>query len=263
MKSRRASRKVAEPQVDETQAAALAAIDRFTRVLALAGISRDRMMAAFQAACANLPERLFSAGRTLNHELLEAGHILTVWLSDPNYLDQRGAPLPVRLCGSAPSLEALIERAGSELRTDQVVKYLVKTGTVTKVGRRYAVRRTAVSVARDPELSCAHGLQIVQALLHTIENNAPPLRDRRYCFQYTATNRRFPLRLRAEFDTRLQRLGMDFLRRVDADMRRGEESRQPGEPTLRMTLGLFQSAENNHRSSVRAPRASARTSRRK
>jgi hypothetical protein len=263
MKSRRANPRPTDPQPEETQAAALAAINRFTRVLALAGISREKMASAFQEACARLPESLFRSGRTLNQELLEAGHILSVWRSDPNYLDQQGEPIAIRLRGAPPSLEALNNRASSELHIDQVVKYLVRTGSITKVGRRYAVRRTSVSVARDPELACAHGLRTVLALLHTIENNAPPIQDRRYCFQFTAHNRRFPTRLRAEFDTRMRLLGMDFLRRLDADMNRAEESMRPGEPTLRMTVGLFQSAENSHRPPIRAPRTSARTSRRK
>ena len=263
MKSRRANPGAAEPQAEETRAAALAAITRFARVLALTGISREKMASAFHEACVRLPERLFRSGRTLNHELLESGHVLSVWLSDPNYLDQHGHPLPIRLRGASPSLEALVNRVSSELQIEQVVKYLIRTGTVTKVGRCYALRRTAVSVARDPELACAHGLQTVLALLHTIENNAPPIQDRHLCFEFTAGNTRFPTRLRGEFDTRLRRLGMDFLRRLDADMRRAEDSRRPGEPTLRMTVGLFQSEVNNHRPSNRAPRESARGSRRK
>ncbi len=263
MKSRRANPMAAEPQAEETQVAALAAIHRFARVLALTGISRENLASAFRDACARLPESLFRSGRTLNHELLESGHVLSVWLSDPGYLDQRGEPLPIRLRGAPPSLEALINRVSSELQIDQAVKYLIRTGSIAKIGRRYAVRRTSVSVSRDPELSYAHGLQTVLALLHTIENNAPPIRDRRRRFEFTAGNRRFPTRLRAEFDTRLRRLGMDFLRRLDADMRRAEDSRRPGEPTLRMTVGLFQSEENNHRASSRPPRASARPSRRK
>lgn len=263
MKSRRANPKAAEPQAEGTQAAALAAINRFARVLALTGISREKMACAFRESCARLPESLFRSGRTLNHELLESGHVLSVWLSDPNYLDQHGQPLPIRLRGASPSLEALIHRVSSELQIDQVVQYLVRTGSITKVGRRYAVRRNNVSVSRDPELAYAHGLQTVLALLHTIENNAPPIQDRHLCFEYTASNRCFPARLRAGFDTRLRRLGTDFLRRLDADMSRAEESRRPGEPTLRMTVGLFQSEENNHRASVRVPQASARPRRRK
>jgi hypothetical protein len=261
MKSRRASPKPAEPQAEETHAAALAAIARFARVLALTGISREKMATAFREACAGLPESLFRSGRTLNHELLESGHVLSVWLSDPNYLDQQGQPLSIPLRGASPSLEALIGRVSSKLQIDQVVKYLVRTGSITKLGRRYRVRRTSVSVSRDPELAYAHGLQTVLALLHTIENNAPPIQDRHRCFEFTAGNRRFPTRLRGEFDTRLRRLGMDFLRRLDADMRRAEDSRRPGEPTLRMTVGLFQSEQNNRPPPTTAPRASARASR--
>ena len=252
-----------DPQAEEIQATALAAVERFARVLALTGISRAKMASAFQEACAGLPESLFQSGRRLNHKLLESGHVLSVWLSDPNYLDQQGQPLPIRLRGAPPSLEALLGRINSDIQIDEVVKYLVRTGSIAKVGRRYRIRRTSVSVSRDPELAYAHGLQTVLALLNTIENNAQPIEDEDVCFEFTASNTRFPTRLRGEFDTRLRRLGMDFLRRLDADMRRAEDSRRHGEPTLRMSVGLFQSEQNNPPPTSNASRASARASGRK
>ena len=42
-----------------------------------------------------------------------------------------------------------------ELKLDQVVKYLVRTGSITKVGQRYALNRRNVSLSGYPELAYA------------------------------------------------------------------------------------------------------------
>jgi hypothetical protein len=263
MKSRRASHKYTEARAEETRTIALEAIDRFARVLALTGLSREQMAYAFHEACARVPASLLKSGQTLERELVDAAHILTLWLSDPNYLNQAGEPLRIRSSGAQPSLDALIKRVNPELELDRVVKYLVRTGSVTRVGQRYAVRQRNVSFSSHPELVYVHGLQAVLGLLRTLENNALPKKNRGLRFESMAGNPRFPARLRAQFDTRLRRLGMDFLNRLDADMQRAEQSRRPGEPTLRMRVGLFQCEEDSNRPSVRAPRKLARASRRK
>jgi hypothetical protein len=263
MKAPRTSQRHAQARAAETKAIALEAIDRFARVLALTGMSREQMGYAFHEACARVPKRLIKSGQTLERELVDAAHILTLWLSDPNYLHHSGEPLRIRSSGAQPSLDALIQRVNPELELDRVVKYLVRTGSVTQVGQRYAVRQRNVSFSSDPELAYAHGLQAVLGLLRTIEDNALPKKNRRLWFENMAGNPRFPARLRAQFDTKLRRLGMDFLKRLDADMQRAEQSARPGEATVRMRVGLFQCEENAHRPSLRAPREVARGSRRK
>ncbi len=263
MNLRRASRERGEARAKETRSIALEAIERFARVLALTGMSREEMAYAFHEACARVPQSRLKEGQVLERELVDAAHILTLWLSDPNYLNQDGEPLRIRLRGEQPSLEALIKRANPELELERVVKFLVRTGSVTKVGQRYAVRKRNVSFSSDPELSYANGLQAVLGLLRTIENNAPPRKNRRLWFENNAGNPRFPARLREEFDAKLRRLGMDFLKRLDADMQRAEQSRQPREPTVRMRVGLYQYEVDSHRPSFRAPRESSPGSRRR
>jgi hypothetical protein len=226
-------------------------------------MSREQMAYAFHEACTRVPKSLLKSGQMLERELVDAAHILTLWLSDPIYLDPVGEPLRIRARGMQPSLDALIKRANPELDLDRVVKYLVRTGSVTKVGQRYAVRRRSVSFSRAPDLAYAHGLQAVLGLLRTIENNALPKKNGRLCFESTAGNPRFPARLRGEFDSRLRRLGMEFLNRLDADMQRAEQSLRPGEPTIRMRVELFQSEDNSHRPSIRTLRKSPRGRQRK
>jgi hypothetical protein len=253
MKLGRATQKRATARTEETRAIALEAIDRFARVLALTGMSREEMAYAFHEACTKVPKSLLKSAQTVERELVDAAHVLTLWLSDPNYLDKAGQPLRIRLHGTPPSLDALIQQANPELDSAQVVKYLIRTGSAGKVGQRYVVKNRGVSFEGDPELTYAHGLQAVLGMLRTIENNAVPKKDRRVWFEFFAKNPRFPVRLRGKFDERLRRLGFDFLKRLDADMQRAEQSRQPGERTVRLAVGLFQSEEEGRRSSGGRP----------
>jgi hypothetical protein len=253
MRPQRAGHKNAEDRV-EAKAIAREAIDRFARVLALTGMSREQMAYVFREACARAPKSLLKSGQLLERELVDAAHILTLWLSDPNYLDQYGEPLRIRSSGALPSLYALSKRLNPELKLDRMVKYLVRTGSVTRVGQRYVVRQRNVSFSSDPELAYAHGLQAVLGLLRTIEDNALPKKNQRLWLENMTGNPRVPARLRTEFDTKLCRLDMDFLNRMDADMQRAEQARPPGEPTVRLKVGLYQYVENSHRPSFRAPR---------
>jgi hypothetical protein len=247
MKPRRAAHKHAAARAAETKALALEAIDRFARVLALTGMSREQMAYAFHEASAKVPKSLLKSGQTLERELVDTAHVLTLWLSDPNYLDKTGEPLRIPSRGGPPSLDALIQRVNPEVGLDQVVNYLTRTGSVIKVGRRYAVKNRGMSFEGDPELAYTHGLQAVLGMLRTIENNALPKKNARVWFESFAENPRFPARLQGEFDARLRRLGIDFLKRLDGDMQRAEQLRQPGERTVRMAVGLYQCEGEGHR----------------
>jgi hypothetical protein len=262
MKARRAAHKHAEARAAETKAIALEAIDRFARVLALTGMSREQMAYAFHEASARVPKTLLRSGQTLERELVDAAHVLTLWLSDPNYLDKSGEPLRISARGAPPSLNALMQRVNRELGLDQVVKYLTRTGTVIKVGQRYAVRNRSMSFRGDPELAYAHGLQAVLGMLRTIENNALPKKNARIWFENFAENPRYPVRLQGEFDARLRRLGIDFLKRLDADMQRAEQLRRPGERTVRMAVGLYQCEGEGHGMSARTSREARKVRRR-
>ncbi len=261
MKARRAAHKHAEARAAETKALALEAIDRFARVIALTGMSREQMAYAFHEASARVPASLLKSGQTLERELVDAAHVLTLWLSDPNYLDKTGEPVRIPSRGDAPSLNALIQRVNPDLGFDQVVNYLTRTGSMIKVGNRYKAKTRSMSFGGDPELAYAHGLQAVLGMLRTIENNALPKKNARVWFENFAENPRFPARLQGQFDARLRRLGIDFLRRLDADMQRAEQLRRPGERTVRMAVGLYQCEGEGHRYASRTAREATRKGR--
>ncbi len=263
MKSGRVVHKIADRIAEEHNLIALEAIDKFARVLALTGMSHEQMTHAFHEACARVPKRFLTGRRTLERELFEAVHILTLWVSDPSYLNQFGEPLRIRSSGASPSLEALAKRIDPKLKLSQVMKFLTRTGSIIRVGKRYSLKRRNVALLANPDLEYANGLEAILGLLRTIEHNAPQKKSRGGWFESATYNPRFPVRLRAQFDAKLQLLGLDFLSRLDAEMERAEQTRRPGEPTVRMRVQLYKCEDDTHRPTPRTRSKLVRDDRRK
>jgi hypothetical protein len=66
----------------------------------------------------------------------EAAHVITLWYMDSEYLGAHSRPVPLRLHGPAPSIEALIKRVNPRLSIAGVLDYLNAAKTLKKEGRR-------------------------------------------------------------------------------------------------------------------------------
>lgn len=220
-------------------ATALEAVDRFVRILARCGCSPSDILEAFSNACDRLPKRKAISRTRTRRELSNASHILTVWFSDAAYLDHGGNPIWLAARGTAPSLEALVNRVDPTLDVDELVCYLLRTKALKRRGARYVPTRRTLSLrgAEGPEVF--RNLRSLVGLLRTLEHNMQPKRATRSWFEYFAENPAFPVGAREAFDTRLDDLGMKFLQRIDSDMHRRELGRAPGERTVRMGVGVY------------------------
>ena len=215
------------------------AIERFARVLAHCGGSPEDLVTAFTAACRRIPAEFSTRASATSGEMTDASHVLTIWYSDPQYLDQQGMPRPLPMQGVAPSLEALIERVSPRLAVDEVLHYLLKVRALRRIGRRYAPRSRSLALRGTGGPTNFRNLRGLTAMLRTLEHNGRPRRLARGWFEVFAENPAFPARARAAFDARLDRLGMDFLQAIDSDMHRRELTRKPGEPTVRIGVGVY------------------------
>src|SRR5258708_7927633 len=113
---------------------AFEAMLRFARGLARTGISTEQMARAFDKACEQVPRMLVNRGRQHTRELIDASHVLTVWYSDPMYLDANAEPIRLRAHGDAPSLEALIKQVDATLDAAVVIRYLIRARTIQPSG---------------------------------------------------------------------------------------------------------------------------------
>lgn len=228
------------------------AIERFTRVLAQCGGSPEEIAAALSSACRRIPKGYAAASHRAAREMNDASHVLTVWFSDPLYVDRDGSPIRLPVRGPAPSLEALLQRVDRSLNVDELLTYLVRTHAVKQLGTRYVPKSRALSLRGVVGLS----LRGLVGMLRTLEHNLRPKDQVRSWFEYVAENPRFPARARAAFDARLDRLGMEFLHGLDADMHRRESALKPGERTVRIGVGMYRfEDEPEVRSSIPPRRA--------
>jgi hypothetical protein len=176
-------------------------------------------------------------------ELSDASHILTVWFSDPLYLDHEGHPVRLAVRGPAPSLQALVARIDPTLDVDEVLRYLRRNHALRRIGTRYAPKGRALVLRNTRGPDHFRNMRGLLAMLRTLEHNTRPKRRVPGWFERFAENPAFPMSARATFDTRLYEHGMKFLRAMDADMHRQELRRKPGEPVVRIGVGVYRFEE--------------------
>jgi hypothetical protein len=218
---------------------AFEAMLRFARALARTGVSTEQMTQAFAKACEQVPQKLVTQARRHMREVIDAAHVVTVWYSDPMYLDANGEPIRLRARGQAPSLEALIKRVDGSLDLAEVIRYLARARTIRRVGSGYLPRRRAVLLRGAGGAGNFLDLRMLVGVLRNVEHNSQPKHRARRWFQRFAETPHFPVRARVELDDKLERLGTDLLNSLDADMQRAESARRPGEPTVRMGIGIY------------------------
>jgi hypothetical protein len=165
----------------------------------------------------------------------DAAHVLTLWFSDPAYLDAKGHPRPLFLRGATGSIEALARRVHKRLEARGVVRYLA----LRRVGTRYVPQDRALSLRGAGGPDHFRKLRCLQGFLRTLEYNDRPRRRVPGRFEFFAENPNFPVSARAAFDNRLRPRGMRFLMQIDADMLRHERARRKGEPTVRVGVGVY------------------------
>jgi len=220
----------------------LEAIERFVRLLARMGISARELRSAVAKACERHADTF--EGRKVGYTTeTQAAHILTVWFSEPLYVDRQGAPLPLAAQGREPSIEALTARVGGSLRTAEVIRYLLKAKALKRQGTKYVPQRRDALFQGRGHTGRYHNLLPLLGMLSTLLHNSRPHEDARNWFEARSYNPKLPRRARAHLASQVSRLGLDFLRVLDADMHRAERAANPGEPTVHSGIGVYQYEE--------------------
>ena len=220
-------------------AAALEAIHRFSRVMIVrCGYDADAVDVAIANAVSSCRHDLPTAP-ALMREIPEASHIVTLWGSNIDYVDEAGKPLPLPLRGKGKSIEALAWQTNPALDLDELLQYLLRTNTVSPVGEAYALRQKWVMLRGIP--GSAHGRSIrgLLGVLRTFEHNLLADSDDRSWFEFMAENPHFPVSKLGAFDKLLRRLGLAMLRKLDGFMRHCETHRDPNEPTVWVGIGTY------------------------
>jgi len=222
---------------------ALEAVQRFVRVLARYGCTPEDIAREVTNAVRQIPRSWASRAMAALCDPDDAGHVLTLWFSDPAYLDFRGNPRPLPFRGAGGSLEALARRVDRNLEAREVLKFLVRHGGLKRVGTRYVPRDRKIILRRAGGPLYFRNLRGLLGMLRTLEHNSQPKRRVPGWFEALAANPSFPVSARQAFEKRLGRLAWRFLYHIDADMHRRERERKPDEQTVRLGVGVYRFEE--------------------
>ena len=238
---------------------ALEAIELFVRLLARCGLEPDAVMQQVHRAFELVQRRWVNEAQAAPREISEATHVLTVWFSDPSYLDQAGMPRPLPLRGSEQTLETLVSSIDRRLDAAEVLAYLLKGRALRRLGSRYVPRGRELSLRGVRGPNEFRNLRGLLAMLRTFEHNNRPRRQARGWFEFSAENPRIPKRACRKFDgfvnVRAKRLLFD----IDSELRRLELTCKPGEPTVRLGTGIYRFEEDLSASENPVRRRSRRT----
>ena len=223
---------------------AIEAINHFVRLLAQCGCEGDAVLEQVQRACTQVPRRLAREARAAPREISDATHVLTVWFSDPAYLDDRGTPRPLPLRGAGRSLERLVSSIDRGLDASEVLAYLLKGRALRRLGARYVPRGRVLSLRGIRGPNEFRNLRGLLAMLRTLEHNSQPRRHTPSWFEFCAENPRIPKRACARYDEFVSVRAMRFLYDVDSELRRLELTCKPGEPTVRLGTGVYRFEED-------------------
>jgi Family of unknown function (DUF6502) len=201
-----------------------------------AGHSPKELVREFREICGALkePANRWDAAR-LNY-LGDLPHIIALWHSDPQYVDSRGAPIPLPLRARGPSLCALIDRVLPGEDPEAVADSLMKLQGVQQHGACYVPR---VRYFTYPTASARiHGFTALLGMLRTVEHNVAGRRKSTPILERTALNPSFPVSELPAFHRRLSTAAEEILWNLDGDMRRREASHRGG-PRVRLGVGIY------------------------
>lgn len=212
------------------------AVRRFVRLIARAGYAPHAIEDEVRRTCAHIPGSWLKVRERFDTEV--PGHVLTLWFSDPAYLDRDGNPRPLPVRGATGSLESLVRRVDPRLEVQAVARYLSRGGTLRRQGTRYVPReRTVIFRSCDDLRPVLGGLF---GLLKTLEPSRSGAHIGRGALQRFAANSRVPVSAVPALEEQVRRLAGRLVIRMDADMARWELKARKGEPKVRMGIGVYQ-----------------------
>lgn len=213
-------------------------VDLFTRVMIRAGYLPSTVAKGVQSAAARVPKTVRPDTQGSRLDLADAGHILTLWAQDPDYLLPSGALRPIPARGPAPSIEALVARVSPRLTFAEGWSQLERTSTLQAVGKRYVPRDEAIIYLGDRELLAANTLRFLHACLRNLDHNLQKGASEPWYLR-SAQHADFPTRaVNGYLQESIQR-GMQFLRSEDTVMLRAAKAAAPSKERRRVSVNLF------------------------
>jgi hypothetical protein len=168
----------------------------------------------------------------------EASHLITLWCSSPDFVDDNGQPLPLPARGKHRSVQSLLHRVNPNASVEEIIDYLRHTGTLRRLGGKYALNRRWLFIRGIPGSAQLRSLRELVGMLQTLEHNLTAPSHESGWFEFVAFNPHFPVSQLPGFDQYLRREGMGLLRKIDHFLHQREAARKAREPTVWVGVSL-------------------------
>lgn len=191
----------------------------------------DRTLNDWHEHCAPSPD----AER--RQDLDDLAHVLSIWHTDPRFVDRNGQPRRLRQAGRAPSFEALARIAIPSVPPQDVLKRLLIVGVVEidSHDRVRALRRELLIKQWD-ELGLWNWRHAARRHLETLEFNYTVPGEGR--FERTARSERLPVQSLPLFHRWVREHGADFVQMVDDWLTQHEGPAPADEDQDAITAGI-------------------------
>jgi hypothetical protein len=174
----------------------------------------------------SLDHTLLAAHRIYPHSA-EIGELLTAWHQNPEYLDDLGNPMPIKMRGSRRSFGILAKKSVPNIHISTLLTELERVGAVSIDKNQFIhVHMRSLPVYEDKRLATQYTLTSLDSFIRTLRHNLdsdPSNSDQ--LFHRVAWNREFDSRLIPTLKIKVKRQGQSFLESFDNWMMRKAKAR--------------------------------------
>jgi hypothetical protein len=185
------------------------------------------------------------ASRRLYHHTVAIGELLSAWHQNPEYLDNFGNPLPIKMRGSRRSFGRLAKNSVPNMDASSLLTELEHVGAVTIDKNRFIhVQMRSLPVYEDKRLAIQHTLTSLHSFIRTLRHNLdsePANTDQ--LFHRIAWNGAFDQLLVPTLKIKVKRQGQNFLESFDNWMmqktkKRSGQSKHRGKQ-VPISIGIY------------------------
>jgi len=143
------------------------------RILIACGISERRIRSATERACREYVQDPAPAVQRARVPFLELADVVMVWATDPDFIDETGSPMKLRVAGGRHSFERLLKKVGISIPPASALEHLEALGTVQRCdrGRRVRFVSNVLLAVSGNQFVATPLLDSVRRFLETIEHN--------------------------------------------------------------------------------------------
>jgi Family of unknown function (DUF6502) len=198
------------------------------------------------------PDRSSSVATKSMYYPAAVGEILSVWRSDPRYVDSTGCPAIIPIKGRNPSFQGMCRIAVPGIKYRTILGELLRVGAVETTNNRIRVTERVFPVYRDSLLAKQHTLAslvtFVRTLRHNLRNHSSSGAQR---FHRVAWNGSLDRELAVPLNIWLKQQGQSFLESADTWMRRASSKnaigrkRHKNDDCLAVSVGVYLSVDDS------------------